>query len=102
MNHPIRLFISLIFGVGLYYGLHAHSQKTQQITACAGCFLIGALFIYIATSWFKKGKIVRISGPLYERINNPVEFWFYIVLFSITGICAIGASIYYLFHLGLI
>ena len=78
--------------MGIFLGLHAHSQNIKIMTGSMFFVLAGVFFFYVVVRAFGSGGIT-IKRSFYERAANPVEFWFYLFLFSLIGMFGFGTGI---------
>jgi hypothetical protein len=96
-----RAIIAVIVGSALlagtirYLGLHHPSGLMSFIFLACGFLAFVSLVVGL-----RRGDMrifARSSVSVYQRIQNPFGFWFYVFLFALLGIVFLSVGVYCLF-----
>jgi hypothetical protein len=93
--HPSpRIFTLLVIMLVAWVLLFIYAPV---IAACIGLLGIAALILRAGINGLRKGSVsinARTKFVTYNRSNNPIEFWFYVILFILIGIFACGFAVF--------
>jgi hypothetical protein len=85
----------MCLGFGIFAVMNSHSQNTKVMVASLFFLLSGVFCFYLIVNGLRKGWI-KIKWSVYERAANPVEFWFFLVVFALVGICCFWIGVHHL------
>ena len=89
----IRIIVGTLIGVCLLAGALWLAMQFPRAAAVVVLLLFGTGLLYLVMQGLRRGSI-SARRSRYERGVSPFSYWFYILLFSLLGMLALGCGVY--------
>jgi len=90
---PFNNLKDICIGLGIILGVILAAKYFPTVLGSAVILTLCALIVLAGFNGLRKGSIginARTKLVVYERPNNPVAFWFYVLFFIFLGVFICG------------